>query len=355
MPKISIVALRWLLVLVNVLALGLVVSRSYTFFQGSADELRTPLPEIASVTVPPPQQSGENVDVSRLIADIERRPPARIEPTSGPKVPELAPPPPPDGGPLASKYAISVVIANPSTGEYFASLVDAQQEERGLPNPARSTIASRRTRTNTRTVRAPTRGRPRPPQAAAKGEFVQVGDVLQADTDPCEIIAITYQPPTVRYLNRGRECVLEEVVESPEVQIEEHLDAEGRVVKRILYGVEVDDESAAQNRQAMEAANVREGSITTSADRQNAKEAPKLPPGKGANASEDRAGAVRQTQPAPPRPSLASDEINERAKAAKEAQLLKEALEKISPEELDPEKREELKRAAEEEMNGREN
>ncbi|MGE3164289.1 MAG: hypothetical protein AB7O52_05250 [Planctomycetota bacterium] len=331
MPGISVVTFRWLLVAVNLLTLGLVLSRAHGFFQGAADELRAPLPEVASVAVPPPQQGGGSVDVSRLIADLGRKPPVKLDqpsPTPKDPVPELGPA---LGGPL-SKWAISSVMTNPTTGEVYASLVEAQVEEPGLSPlpPSRATTPARARGRTPQPTRNPRANRGRTPQhTATKGEFVAVGDVLDETTSPCEITAIAIEPPAITYLNAGKSYRLDRVIDLPEVQIEEELDANGNLLTLVLVGRELDAEEAARNRETMEAAAPREGSISTAQ--------PTPPAGKGE--PQDRADAVK-----PPTQKAPSDAARHRAATADQMKQLKEALDKMG-DEAPPEKRAELEQA----------
>ncbi|MGE3165691.1 MAG: hypothetical protein AB7O52_12345 [Planctomycetota bacterium] len=335
MPRISIVALRWLLVFVNLGVLGLVMSKSYGFFQGGADELRTPLPEIASVAVPPPQQGGERVDVSQLTAALGRKPPVVL--TQPPPAPVKAPEEQEKfGGPL-SKWAISSVMTNPTTGDVYASLVEAQSQETGLPAAnVRQPTANRRGRPIQQPSRNTRMRAGRPPQTAVKGEFVQVGDVLDESTSPSTITEITVEPPTVKYRNEGVIYTLDQVIELPEVQIEETHDSNGKLVSLTLVGKELDAEAAAENRAAMDRG--REGSISTAAE--NEKSAASPPPGKG-GLSEDRAGKVEQAQQ--PERAVPSKVARDRVAADNDARQLKELLQKLEAE-TDPEKRAEMKR-----------
>ena len=244
MPRLGVDALRWLLVLLNLAALGGAVFLGQRLvMKGVEDQVRSELPGASVFAVP---EEVEKVFDSRQVNRIQGlwkrekpKPPAPVEAPPQPDLPEVA-----DGGPL-SGWEIAYVVIPPGGGLRGASIQEKQVETAVPGVGARPPTTARRaptSRSARRSVRTPRRVAA--PQAqVGRSKYVREGVPFRIEDSWFTPVRISATPDEEMEFKdeAGRTFVLlrENFPEAP--QIEEN---DGVLVLRGLSPEDLQDEAA---------------------------------------------------------------------------------------------------------------
>ncbi|MFQ5654805.1 MAG: hypothetical protein ACE5GW_08750, partial [Planctomycetota bacterium] len=198
MPVISVLALRWLLVVVNLGVLGLLGYGAVDFFRGPQDELELKLPDPKGFAVPEERTRGsDDRQLNSLIVNLYRKPPIKAAPRPVPtEDPNL---PPAETGPLSGWEVLSVIIDPEVVPEERFAQVRERVQSTSITPKGRSARrgSARRARSNVRSSSRNRRGRGRRTQQRVKQ--LRQGREITIDEKTFYIERVTRNPDRVIY------------------------------------------------------------------------------------------------------------------------------------------------------------
>ena len=190
MPRLSVTALRWLLLVVNAGVLGGVVFLGQDLVRNASDgHLRQEMPNPAEFVVPEDREQVFNASQQRNLTNIHKRkkpkPPAPPPPRQTQELPAA------QGGPL-KEWEIAYVVID---GDERAAEIREKTAQATVTRPTTTRGRPSRTRSNRRTSRnRSTATRRTAATQQGRHRYVREGGIFRVDDVEFTVVKIQFQP-----------------------------------------------------------------------------------------------------------------------------------------------------------------